>query len=85
MSIDEIELETIPGHTATEDAKVFLSATYDGLTYGKEYIIKYGDPSDYNQRFIARSLGDADDWMALRFRGASKSRMAFALLRLIYA
>lgn len=84
MSIDEVELETIPGHTDTEDAKVALSITYDGFSFGREYWLKYGDPRDYNQKLIARSLGDADDWMALRFRGASKSRMSFALLRMIY-
>lgn len=85
MSVDEIELETIPGHTETEDAKVFLSASYDGNIYGKEYLIKYGNPSDYNERFIARSLGDASDWMGLKFRGASRSRMSFAFLRCNYA
>lgn len=85
MSLDEIELETIPGNTTTEDAKVALSATYDGIVFGKEYWIKYGDPNDYNENFVARSLGDADAWIGLKFRGASKSRMAFALLRAKYA
>ena len=84
-SIDEIELETIPGHTTTEDAKVAFSMSYDGLTYGREYWIKYGDPNDYDQKFIVRSAGYVNDWVSIRFRGASKSRMSFAMMRIDYA
>lgn len=85
FSIDEIDLETIPGHTTTLDATVALSTTYDGVTYGREYWMQYGGPSEYSQRFIVRRLGVCNDWLGFKFRGASKSRMAFALMELTYA
>jgi hypothetical protein len=78
MSINELELETLPGHTTTLDATVFVSITYDGVTLGTEFIELYGLPSQYGKRFIIRRLGDVPDWFGFRFRGASRSRMAFA-------
>lgn len=81
-SIDEIEIDTIPGHTVAEDATVALSLTYDGLTYGMEWFEMYGNPNDYNKRFIARRLGYVSDWVGFKFRGASSSRMAFNALEL---
>jgi hypothetical protein len=84
-SIDEIELETIPGHTTLEDAKVAISLTYNGLTYGTEYFMNYGSPSDYGQRFIGRRFGYVSDWVGFKFRGATKSRMSFALFQLTYS
>ena len=85
FSVDEIDLETIPGHTSTLDATVAVSITYNGVIYGSEYWMEYGEPSDYNQRFILRRLGICNDWLAFKFRGVSKSRMAFALMGLTYA
>ena len=85
FAVDEIEMETMPGHTTTLDATVAVSITYDGVTYGKEYWMQYGEPSKYGQRFIMRRLGICNDWLGFKFRGASKSRMAFALMRLTYA
>lgn len=79
-SIDKIEIETIPGLTdSTNDATVFVSRTDNGRTYSQEYSMLYGDQYDYNQRFIAYRLGYVRDWMAFKFRAASRSRMAFAL------
>jgi hypothetical protein len=85
MSIDEIEIETIPGHTDTKDAKVAFSLTYDGFTYGAEYFNLYGDPQKYNHRFYLRRLGNVNDWIGFKFRGATKSRMAFSLVTLRYS
>jgi hypothetical protein len=84
-SIDEIDLETIPGHTTTDDATVATSITYDGVTYGTEYWQLYGEPNNYNTRFFLRRLGICNDWMGFKFRGASKSRMAFALMEVTYS
>lgn len=84
QSIDEIELETIPGHTTTSDATVFVSLTYNGITYGKEWTQLYGAINDYNQRFIIRRLGDVQDMVGFKFRGATKSRMSFAKFRVTY-
>ena len=85
MSADEIEIETIPGHTTTLDATVALSVSYNGVTYGGEHWMEYGEPADYGQSFILRRLGICNGWMGFRFRGVSRSRMAFALMRLTYA
>lgn len=78
MSINELNLETIPGHTATRDAKVFISATRDGLTHSNEWAEMYGLPNDYGKRFVVRRLGYVSDWVGLKLRGATRSRMAFA-------
>jgi len=84
-SIDELKIETIPGHTTTLDATVALSITYNGVTYGGEHWMQYGAPLEYGQNFILRRLGICNNWMGFRFRGVSKSRMAFGLMRLEYA
>lgn len=78
QSINSLEIETIPGFTGSDDATVFISLTYDGITYGKENTRLYGRPNDYNQRFTAYRLGYVRDWFGLKLRGASLSRMAFA-------
>lgn len=84
-SLDQIELETIPGFTTTKDATVAFSITYDGLTYGSEWWELYGLPQKYGQRFIVRRLGYVGDWAGLKFRTASRSRMAFSSLKVTYA
>jgi hypothetical protein len=77
QSIDRIEIETMPGHTGSDDATVFISMSYDGVTFGKEWKETYGLPSDYGKRFILRRLGYVRDWVGIKLRGASRSRMAF--------
>jgi hypothetical protein len=77
-SVDEFEIETIPGFTTSNDAKVFISISYDGITYGAQDIVEYGMQNDYGRRFIARRLGYIRDKFSLRLKGASRSRMAFA-------
>ena len=77
QSIDEIEIETLPGHTGSDDAQVFMSLSYDGVTYGKEWMELYGSSNDYNKRFIFRRLGHVRDWVGIKLRGATSSRMAF--------
>ncbi len=84
-SIDQIELETIPGHTTDIDAKVAFSLTDNGLTYGTEFWQLYGQPHEYNQRFFLRRLGYVGDWVGFKFRGATKSRMAFGLMEVTYS
>lgn len=85
FSIDQIEIETIPGHTLTDDATVAISATYDGLTYGHEEWLDYGAVNEYDKGFYARALGYVPDWVGFKFRGASRSRMSFLNLRLTYS
>lgn len=81
MSIDKIEIETIPGIVNDiEDATVFVSRTDDGRTNGKEWSKLYGDQWDYTERFYIRRFGYVRNWVGLKFRGASRNRMAFGLL-----
>lgn len=84
-SIDEIEMETIPGHTSAEDATVFISTTRDhGVTYDDEWTEMYGLSLDYNKRFIIRRFGYVPQNIGFKFRGISSSRMSFAKLTLKY-
>lgn len=84
-SIDQIDIQTIPGHTVTNDATVAFSITYDGLTYGKEWFAQYGKQGEYQQGFILRRIGYVSEWFSFKFRFAVKSRIAFALMRITYA
>jgi len=79
QSIDELSIETIPGHTSYDDATVAVSLTYDGITYGQEWWELYGEPTAYQERFVIRRLGHVRDWFGGQLRGASRSRMAFGL------
>jgi hypothetical protein len=80
LSIDTLNMETIPGVAPDEDATVALSVTYDGRSYSKEWWELYGKNLDYNQRFYIRRMGYVRDWIGIKLRGASRSRMSFARL-----
>lgn len=77
LSVNLMEIQTIPGITIEDDAKVFISQTSNGRNYGSEWVQLYGDQYDYNQRFYIRALGYCRHWIGYRFRSASRSRMAF--------
>ena len=77
-SIDDLEIEVMPGHTVTDDAGVFVSMTFNGVTHSNEYVMQYGKPGEYGKRFIRYRFGYVSDWFAFKLRGASRSRMAFA-------
>ncbi len=76
-SIDALEIEILPGHNTIDDATCFISLTYDGVTHGTEITANYGAPSEYLKRFIKYRLGYVRDWFGFKFRGVSRSRMAF--------
>lgn len=78
QSLDELEIMTIPGFTDYRDANVFVSLTYDGVTYGKEWSIMYGLPSDYGAKFILNRLGFVEFYFGFKLRAACKSRLAFS-------
>jgi hypothetical protein len=79
QSIDQIEIETIPGHNPSDDATVAVSVSVNGVTYGSEWWAMYGEPLDYGKRFIIRRLGYVRQWVGFKFRSVSTSRMAFGL------
>lgn len=81
-SIDSLEIETAPGHNVNDDASVFVSLTYDGITHGREWIRSYGKPSEYGHRFILNRLGYVNNWVGIKLRGNSTSRMAFSRAKL---
>ena len=85
MSVDQIEIATIPGFTTAKNARVAVSQTGDGNHYGTEVWCDYGEPKDYGKRFYKRRLGYVRDYVGYKFRGVSESRMAFALMDIIYA
>lgn len=80
LSIDKLEIETIPGVAPNNDAKVFFSISQDGRTFGNEWYQLYGENLDYGARFIMRRLGYIRDWCGFKFRGANSARVAFGLM-----
>ena len=84
MSVDEMQVETIPGNNITDDAKVAMSTTTDGQNYNTEWWELYGQPLDYNHRFTLYRLGYVNQWIGFRLRGYTTSRMAFAGMKLTY-
>lgn len=85
MSIDQIEVDSIPGHQVNADnVTVAISITYDGLTYGKEWWADYGQIHSYDQRFIANRLGYVRENIGFKFRCASPERLAFSLMTVTY-
>jgi hypothetical protein len=84
-SIDQIELKTVPGFNVSADAKIALSATYNGVTYSSETWLLYSNPLDYNKRLIAFQIGYVPQFIGLKFRGVSQSRMSLAILGVTYS
>lgn len=75
-SIDEIDIQTIPGFTKTNDATVAVSLTFDGFIYQDERFLQYGSRGQHRQRLKAYRLGYVPEYVSLRLRGATRSRMA---------
>lgn len=82
LSIDHIDIESIPGISPNNDATVFIALTYDSRVYGKEWSKDYGLNFDYNNRFYVNRLGYVRENVSFRFRTASSGRMAFGLFNL---
>lgn len=78
LSIDKLEIETIPGIAPQNDATVFLSHTEDLRIYGQEWTEEYSTNLDYNNNFEIRRLGYVRKHIAFKLRTASRARMAFS-------
>jgi len=78
QSIDEINIEMLPGYNDAGDANVSISLTYEGVTHGREFDKQYGQAHVYDERFICRRFGHVYNWVSIKFRGATRSKMAFA-------
>lgn len=85
VSIDQIEIDTIPGHQInTDDVTCAISLTYDGLTYGKEWWNLYGQQSRYGARFIMNRLGYVRENIGWKVRCVSPERVSFTLIKATY-
>ena len=80
QAINKLEAETIAG--IDDDDTVFVSLGKDGLTFGKEVRMSYGDFGEYDKRFILRRLGYIRNWFTIRMRGYTASKMTFCRLDL---
>lgn len=86
MSIDEVEISTIPGHQINvDDVTCGVSLTYNGLTYGTEYFSLYGHQTVYGTRFIERNLGYVPEFVGIKVRTVSSERVAFTMIKLTYS
>ena len=84
-SINELEIDILPGHqVSSEDTISFISLTYDGLTFGKEWSLSYGVKGNYINRFIANRLGYIRDFVGFKVRTVSSGRVAFSRCSLDY-
>ena len=85
-SINKLELDILPGHQLnTQKVTSFLSMTYNGVSYGKEYSVLYGEQHDYSNRFVARRLGYVGDYTAFKVRTVSSERLAFSQCEVDYS
>jgi hypothetical protein len=83
-SIDEFSVEVLPGHN-TGQTRIFVSMTYDLISYGREWSLSYSDGTgDYNRRFIARRLGYIRDNVAFRIRVVGRDKVALANCRVVF-
>jgi hypothetical protein len=83
-SIDELDVQTIPGFNTVDDSTIFLSMSYDGVLWGNEEPISNGAPGQYGAHWIAYRLGYVDDFVTFRLRWVTESRMAFSRTTIIY-
>lgn len=84
-SIDEFEIDTIPGHQINvDDVTCAISLTYDGVTYGKEWWNLYGEKSNYGTRFIMRRLGYVRQNVGFKIRCTSPERLSFLSMKVTY-
>ena len=83
VKTEDEPITTANGIDDTPDS-VFISLTYDGVSHSSEYTQAYGVASSYGMRFIARQLGYIPNWVSIKLRGASLTRMAFPRVKINY-
>lgn len=77
-SVDQIEIETIPGFTSVNDSTVFCSFVYNGFQTSREVLMDYGGPAEFENRFYKRRMGYVRNYFSVKLRGAARSRVAFS-------
>jgi len=84
-SIDQFEINTIPGFTPTEFTSAFSMSYNGGVTYGMEMYNKISAMGRYEKRYIARRLGYVRNDFNMKFRFVSAQKMAFSGLTVDYS
>jgi len=84
MSIDEIQVETIPGFSNSVET-LGVSMTYDGVLWGTEYWVDYSEIGSYDTNLIVRRLGYVADWVSFKLRGASTAKMTFSIMKVTFS
>lgn len=74
LSVDEVELNTLPGFSATEE-NIFVSTTRNGSSYSQEWSQEVSLPEKYNDRFIIRRLGYVRKNIGFKFRSFNKGKI----------
>lgn len=87
LSMDQLEMETVPGFGRLEDqfsdeTRAFISLTYDGVTYGKEWSLTYGIRNNYSLRFEINRLGYVPHYVGIKIRIYSKTKLALTSAKL---
>jgi hypothetical protein len=82
-SVDEIELDTIAGFVK-ETTTIFVSVSIDGVIFGREYTMLYGELNDHNQRLIRHGFGYVRKSISFKFRAVTASRLALSKLMVSY-
>lgn len=84
-SVDEIEVDTTPGHQFNSDnVTAAVSITYDGLTYSMEEWSLMSEQHNYRTRFILRQLGHVEDFIGFKVRFVTKERIALSLFKVTH-
>ena len=79
--VHEVELVGLPGRMPLgEDARVFMSTTQDGQTYGNERAVSAGTQGQRRKRVVWRPNRKAANYLSMRFRGADTAMTAWARL-----
>jgi len=74
LSVDSIEINTIPGFSATNE-NIFISTTRDGSQYSQEWSQEATMANQYNDRFIVRRLGYVRKNIGFKFRSLNRGKL----------
>lgn len=74
MSVDSVELNTIPGFPATTES-LFVSTTRNGNSYSQEWSKEVTVNANYNDRYIVRRLGYVRKNIGFKFRSLNKGKL----------
>ena len=80
--VKAVELIGLPGNIVSGEAKIFMSLSRDGVTYGQERVINAGKPGERNKRLQWRPMMHVSNYAIVKFRGFDQSLPGFTRLDL---